>query len=124
MLSHLTFMHSFVQNYIICYGSDGHIQIENVNDCGSCENHPIFESAEITISYLSSTDCNDVSLDENCLDDAQFFSKNKITINAGNQKNNIFIFRSGNHKRTLNKIDTITFGNNILENYTTVSLII
>ena len=124
LLSHITFMHSVVQNFVLCYGNDGHIQIEDVNDSESCESHSTFESEETTTVYINSADCEDVNLNENCFEEEQFISKNRIAINCDVLRSKNFSVRNENWKNNFNKNYQTKFGNNILESYTTVSLII
>ena len=124
MLSQVVFTHSIVQDIVICYSNDGHIQLENVNDPVSCENRSIFEIEETTIPYFIKVDCEDQSLHGNCLENKHFISNNKIAINIGILKNSVFVYRLENNKKTFTKIDKNSFGNHILESYNTVSLII
>ncbi len=124
MLSHITFMHNIAYDYVLCYGNDGHIEIENVNESENCKNHSLFEVAKTITTYISSIDCEDVSLDENCFEEEQFIFNKRVNTYAVILKNNIFISLTENRKKATDKIETNRFENNVLESYTTVSLII
>ncbi len=124
MLSQVAFTHSIVQDLVICYSNDGHIQLENVNDPISCENRSIFETEAATIPYFNKVDCEDQSLHGNCLENKPLVSNNKIVGNISIQKNSIFILQLEKYKNTFKKFDTCSFENHILESYNTVSLII
>ncbi|NHZ87128.1 MAG: hypothetical protein GWP19_14855 [Planctomycetia bacterium] len=123
MLSQLAFSHSIAQDIVICYGNDGHIQLENINDSLSCEKRLISET-ETILPYFIKVDCQDKSLNGGCLENEPFISNNKTVINLGILKNNIFVFRLVNNRNTFTKIDKNAFGNHVLESYNTVSLII
>jgi hypothetical protein len=122
MLSHMIFMHSFLENYVICYGNDGHIEIENVNDSESCDDHSLAEYR--TSSIISNSDCQDFNLEENCFNDEQLIFQNQIKINAGIKKEEAFISDLKNKFQTFIKIETNIYFNNTLENYSTISLLI
>lgn len=122
LLSHIIFMHSFLENYVICHGTDGHIEIENVGDSASCDDHSLAEY--VSNSKISNADCKDFSLEENCLSDEQLIFKNQIKFNAGIQKEEAFISEFKNKYLTFIMIETNIYSNNILENYSTISLLI
>lgn len=124
MLSHITFMHNIVHDYVICYGDDGHIEIENVNDCADCAPPSMFDSETTSSSQLSSKDCEDVSLDVNCFEEEQYISKNNISINRSILKNKMFSFQIGNSESNSILNNKIVLENNILKNYTSISLLI
>jgi len=124
MLSHITFMHNIVHDYVICYGDDGHIEIENVNDCTECTPPSMFDGQETPSSQLSSKDCEDVSLDVNCFEEEQYVSKNNISINRSILKSKMFSFQISNHENNTFLNNKNVLENNILESYTNISLLI
>lgn len=125
MLSHLTFIHNFIYDYVLCYGNDGHIQIENINEFENCKSRSIFEVEKTISTYIiSSVDCEDVSLDENCFEEEQFIFNKRVNSYAVILKSNISIYLTENQKNGTDKIEINRFGSNVLENYTTVSLLI
>ncbi|MFH1528977.1 MAG: hypothetical protein ABIJ40_11380 [Bacteroidota bacterium] len=128
MLSHVTFLHNYFDNYILCYGADGRIAIENANDFSECEGVKIFDKEvrpnNTGATTVDNTDCEDVSLDENCFEENQFLSKNKIVIPDYILKTNQLVLPSENEVNSFHQIDFNLTDNTILENYTTVSLLI
>lgn len=128
MLSHLTYLHELLDNYVLCYGNDGHIAIENINNDFECE--ITHSSKSMVYSNISSNtsfqnnNCNDVSLGNDCYEDSQFLidSKTNFTFNT-----NPFILNLPRTKQKpvfLDIKDQLFSKNLILENYTTVSLLI
>ena len=124
MLSHITFMHNLVHDYILCYGNDGHIEIENVNDCTECAPHSMFDTEATSSSQISSKDCDDVSLDINCFEEEQYISKNKTSIDRNTLKSKMFSFQIGNSENNSVLNNKNILENNILESYTNISLLI
>ena len=127
MISHLSYFHNILENYVVCYGSDGHIAIENLNSNSECSNVDLNLSSSISGEIImANNDCEDVSLGENCSKDAKNISENKTTLSFELQKNacQILSFDTDKHKPTFNNSHSIKIANNILENYTTVLLLI
>lgn len=125
MLSHVTYLHDFLDRYVLCYGSDGHIAIESLDDCNDCENisSSIYLINEFS-TLIQDNNCNDLSINGNCFEDAQFLLKST----------NVFELSKNVHiKHIYNPPLEIEFAkiqicqksyNPILDNYTTVSLLI
>lgn len=124
MLSHITFIHNIVHDYVLCYGNDGHIEIENVNDCTDCAPQSMFDTQTASSSQISSKDCNDISLNENCFEEEQYLSKNNTSINRSIQKSKLFSFLNGNPKNNFNLDNKNRLENNILESYSNILLLI
>jgi len=124
ILSHITFMHNVVHDYVVCYGNDGHIQVENVDDCGSCDTHSIFDIEEISTSQFSSKNCEDVSLGINCFEEEQYISQNKISINRTILQSEMHLFKIEDIENTSNQKNNSILKNKTLESYTTISLIL
>ncbi len=126
MISHLTILHHILQDYVLCNGADGHVAIENVNECESCSNISSFTI--FTLAGQSFTDvdgCQDTRLDENCIDENEFIPKNRINLNVD------LVYTSETNTPTQNEWKKYKFTdkdfckeNHILKNYTTVSLLI
>ena len=128
MISHLTYLHDFLDNYILCYGNDGHVAVENTNDSSDCESNSF--SIEFEPNYLSDNatfhddNCNDVSLHNNCVEDNQFLLDNKTSIPFNTH---VIAQRFPRTKQKLKYSEIkehLSIINPILESYTTVSLII
>ena len=125
MLSHVTYLHDFLDRYVLCYGSDGHIAIENLDDCTDCEN--ISSSHYFTNGFspvIQENNCNDLSINSNCFEDAQFLLK---TTNVFELNKNVHIKLVYNPPLEIEfaKIEICQKSYNpILDNYTTVSLLI
>lgn len=124
MLSHITFIHNIVHDYVLCYGNDGHIEIENVNDCTDCSPRSRFDTHTASSSQISSKDCSDISLEENCFEEEQYLSKNKTSINRSSQKSKLFSFLNGNLENNFSLDNKNRLENNILVNYSNISLLI
>lgn len=126
ILSHLSYFHNVLENYIVCYGSDGHVEIENINSNSECSNIDMTRSS----SYMGeiivpNSDCKDVSLSVNCFEDDKIISENKIISSFDIQKNISQVLSFADKQiPTFNYFNSIKIANNILENYTTVSLLI
>ena len=99
LISHLSFFHNLLDNYVICSGSDGHIAIENVNDCDECSNIQ-FNGYTKTVEF-SSQDCEDTALDQNCFEDDEFIPKDRIVITANIVKL-AAIFENTNYEKEFN----------------------
>jgi hypothetical protein len=128
MLSHVTYFHDILDNYVICYGTDGHVEIENINNPSDCiistqEQNNLPNEISFKNNYQDNN-CNDISLHSNCFEDSQFLSDKKITssfnlnclvqqLPRSNEKENFSIFFH-NQK----------FINQTLQNYSTVTLLI
>lgn len=124
ILSHITFIHNIMHNYVICYGSDGHIEVENINECDDCTPHSMFNDKEESSSKLTTKDCEDVSLDINCFEEEQYISQNKILINRTILESDMFLFQDKDLENISNQKEKTIFENKILESYTTISLLI
>jgi len=125
LLWHIIFMHSVWNDYVICFEPDGNIEIENVNDCEECsiglEESMLIESG---IALIIDCECIDISLAGNCSEDEPLPIKNRVSIDVGKLKNNIPGFQIYTNNRFPIKSNPTLPANYILENYTTVSLII
>ena len=124
ILSHITFMHNIVHDYVICYGNDGHIEVEKINDCVDCTPHSMFDNKESASSKISSKDCEDASLDINCFEEEQYITQNKIFINRTILESDMFLFQDDDIEIISNQKEKTIFKNKILESYTTISLLI
>jgi len=109
-----------MSEYVLCIGSDGHIAIENVNDCEECGD--IQYNGDTNSVEFNSQDCEDVALDQNCFEDAQFIPKDKIVIAANIVKLATILDNSHNEKEFNHPYINRDFENPALESYTTISL--
>lgn len=121
-VSHLTFFHNLLDDYVICSGNDGHIAIENANECDECSD--IQFNGYTKSVELSSQDCKDVALNQNCFEDAQFIPKDKIFVTANIVKLGTILDNSHKEKEFNHSYINHDFENPILERYTSVSLLI
>lgn len=121
-ISHFTFAHELTSGFILCKGNDSHLAIEKIND--------FLKSNASGLSMqnnqeCSNTDCEDISLHENCFEKEQTLPKTRVNLSDGNL-NIVFIlsmsFYDLDYKFTSTTINKST--KSILENRTTVSLII
>lgn len=125
MLSHITYLHDLLDSYVLCYGSDGHIAIESLDDCNDCKN--ISSSHYVANEFstlIQENNCNDLSINNNCFEDAQFLldKKNITSINL-----NCFIQQLPRlHQKEIfsNILNSPEVLNQTLHNYSTVSLLI
>ena len=78
LVSHLTLAHDLISEYVLCTGSDGHVAIENVNECEECSN--IQFNGDTKLVVISIQDCEDVALDQNCLKMMNLFPKIKLLL--------------------------------------------
>ncbi len=126
MFSHLTFFHGYFQDYVICYGNDGHVAIENLDDCNECSTlnfSDLFSSAQNVI--IEDIDCKDIALDENCFEDENFIAKNKVLFANNLRKTKPIIINLAIDQNKRNSYTLVgKFKNSITEIYSTVSLII
>jgi len=117
-------MHTIVHDYLLCYGTDGHIEIENVNVLSDCAPHSILDIQATSSTKLSSNNCKDISFDENCFEEEEYLTQDKTSINRNIQKNKKFSFPKWNlgNNSCLKSFNVLE--NNILENYSNISLLI
>jgi hypothetical protein len=124
LLSHLTFLHNVLEAYVICFGTDGHITVEEVKDCDECSNNEFLLSNNAANIELKNVDCKDIPLDQYCLEVNQFIIKNKAGISDNVLKLTSVLSESGGELKYYYSINEKSVKNHILENYTTVSLLI
>ncbi len=126
MVSHLTILHRFLQDYVLCNGSDGHISIENVNEYAACSNTSSFTISVLPgLSISVADECKDTRLNENCIDENEFILENRTNLNVDLINRWQIIASPENLLKNYNFSDRNVFKENpILENYTTVSLLI
>lgn len=77
-VSHLTFAHEFVAEYVICTDSEGTVSIQKCYDCTDCSTSGSQQNISSTNSVKQ--DCDDVHLGENCFEHEQFLHKDKVII--------------------------------------------
>ncbi len=123
MFSHTSFFHEYLQNYVLCFGNDGHIQIENINDCEECTNLDFLTTTYPGKIIVQSSDCEDIPLDEHCFEENQFISQRNIISTIGIQLP-VISFLSSGKKVLFYNLDFTSTNNPILENYKKVSLTI
>lgn len=121
-ISHLTFAHELMSEYVICNGTDGHVAIENVNDCDDCNDINYLEPTNDV--EIKQQDCEDVSLNKNCFEEEQFQPKDKIIISFYSIIISVLPEPTEDQRINFNYINHYKITDPILENYTTVSLII
>lgn len=122
LLGHLTFIHDIIKNYVLCYGADGHIAIEKVNECVKCPE--LNDFIELGYPSINCVNCEDVSLDQNCIAEGQFLTKNKDAVSAELIKTSVNILKPDNRLNTILAVDLHQNINPTLQNYSTVSLLI
>ncbi|MCF6271013.1 MAG: hypothetical protein L3J41_14970 [Melioribacteraceae bacterium] len=123
MLSHITLMHSVVENYFVCYGNDGHIEVENINNNKNCADHSTIEDIKTNALSFSIADCDDVNFSDNCFEEDQFIFNHKISLEV-NQGKSILFFLNEKDSRIFHTNFSNKFKNNILESYSKISLLI
>ncbi len=125
ILSHTTYLHNLLDSYVLCYGSDGHLEVENIDDCSDCKN--VASSDQMSNKFTSNfqeNNCNDISLDGNCFEDVQYLIKNvKILTSQNNSSVELFYSPDQKVKFTNTNIFVKNY-NPALQNYSTVLLII
>ena len=123
ILWHIVIVHNVFQNYVICYGNDGHIEIENPLECENCS-YPVQDYLLVAggNTVLNNNDCEDMSLDENCFDDNQFITKNNVNFSLILIKSNFIKIQPEQINNLFKVITNEITRNNILSNYSTVSL--
>ena len=120
IFSHVSYLHDLLDNYILCHGKDGHIAIENINDCSSCDVVNILN----TNTAISNNDCDDFSLNEHCFEEEKYLSQSKVFIDSNLLKKCSGYLKVNNKNVEENRIQEHLFHNTILKTYTTVSLLI
>jgi hypothetical protein len=116
-----------LENYVVCYGFDGHVEVENINNSYECSSIDMMRSSSYMGEIVvSNSDCKDVSLGVNCFENDIIISENKTSSRIDIQKyiTHILSFDANKNIPTFNFFNSIKIINNILENYTTVSLLI
>ncbi len=123
MFSHFTFMHTIIHDYVLCYGNDGHVEIENVSECLDCSPHSMLDT-QVNSTQLSSNQCNDKSIDDNCFEEEEYLTQNKTLINRSIQKSKKLSFPKWDPENSSSLKNINVLENNILENYSNISLLI
>ncbi|MFA8342811.1 MAG: hypothetical protein ACEPO8_07530 [Rhodothermaceae bacterium] len=118
LFSHITLIHNFEQNYIICSEDNGRVHIEEIGN-SHCHN-----ATDLFSNLISNKDCEDENIDENCFEENQLLTKNNIISKLIKVKNNISGILPAVDNKTKNSFDIIPQVNNTLENYSTVLLLI
>jgi len=126
MVSHLTFLHNILQDYVLCNGANGHIAVENIEESIACST---FSSFNISINNGQNTFeidyCEDTPLDENCIEESEFIPKDKVDLNIDLTSKREIISPIENEFKNYISIDkSLVKENQILGSYTTVSLLI
>ncbi|VAX15509.1 hypothetical protein MNBD_IGNAVI01-3030 [hydrothermal vent metagenome] len=126
MFSHLTFLHNFFQDYVLCNELDGNVTVENINEHAAFSNS---SSSAISItagqSIYDVNNCQDTLLDEYCIDENGFIPKDKVDLNVNLANTWETITPSENEFKIYKFVDkTLLKENHILKNYSTVSLLI
>lgn len=126
IVSHFMYLHNVLQNYVLCNGSDGHVAVENVDECAACSNISSFTiSAATSQNIYDVDDCVDTRLNENCIDENKFIPKDKINVIVDLTNTWEIITPTENEFKSYNFYAQDLFKENrILKNYITVSLII
>ena len=125
MLSHVSFFHEYLKNYVICYEPNGDVQVENINDCEECTNiNLIIPSAVPTESSVNKTDCLDFPLDGDFFSHHQFITKNSNVLITNNILSSVPTFIKINSNIDFRNYKNTLIKNLILENFTSVLLII
>jgi hypothetical protein len=106
---------------VVCFGTDGHIAVEKVNECDECTEAEFLTSSDIEVRRA---DCEDISLDQNCFEINQFVAKNKIDISKNIYELTEILSEPKTEKKYHCSINNNKDKNLILKNYTTVSLLI
>ncbi|MBU1098081.1 MAG: hypothetical protein KKB34_16475 [Bacteroidetes bacterium] len=125
IIGHATFFHHVIDKYFVCYGADGHVAIEKVNECENCsDNHYLIEQNAVKTASINNNNCIDVSLHDFCYEANQYITKNIILIPSLLPQNYSNIFQPD--EKTILSFLTYNylFRNPPLHNYTTVSLLI
>jgi len=128
MLSHTTYLHDYLENYVLCYGVDGHVAIENVDDCSDCS---IISTLIIPIGasqyskiFSANEDCQDFSLNSECFEENEFLIVNKTAKSYSSSISLLELPRLNQKSISSGIINSSEISNLILQNYTTVLLII
>ena len=123
LLSHLTILHNFLEDYVICYGSDGHIAVENVNDCVECPSIDFSTLDYSAIEGVKNSECEDISLDQHCFAENQFITKNNVDLPNFIIAIKTVLSRQENQVNRYHSLNNNNI-NRILDSYTTISLLI
>ena len=128
LLSHVTYFHDLLDNYVVCYGTDGHIAIENIIDSSDCINpsqkNSNFQNELNISSNYEDNNCNDISLHSNCFEDSQFLLDKKISPSINFDFFIQFLPRLYQKEIFSHKLKSIEPLNQALQNYSTVTLLI
>jgi hypothetical protein len=111
-----------MSEYVICTGTDGHIAIENVNDCDECNDINYTEPTNDV--EIKQQDCEDIALNEYCFEEEQFPPKDKIILSFYSITISILPEPDEDQRCKTNFNDYIKISDPILESYTSVSLLI
>ncbi len=124
ILSHVTLLHTFAKDLVVCLNDNGNVKIEKINDCEECTTSlEVLLNSGFNKKSISDIDCEDIPLDEFCFEENQLLPKADVlfwklfvtaivpNINEYTAVNYIVISGESSY-------------NFILQNYTSVSLLI
>ncbi len=126
LVSHITFLHNIMQDYVLCKGADGHVAVENIEETYSCPNSLSFEISIYTgQSIFNVNSCEDTRFDENCIEESEFIPQSNSNSTIDLTSNCEIVQPTKNTFKNYKFIVKDLFDKNyILQNYTTVSLLI
>ena len=120
ILSHITYLHNYLDDYILCYGNDGHITIEKLSDCNECSNLDLIS----TNIYFDYDDCTDFPILNSCFEDTEFLVDKKVNISLNLVSNKRYVLNPQPKTKHTQTIKYNTLKDSILESYSTISLLI
>ena len=125
MLSHVTFLHNYLDDYVLCYGNDGHTAIEKLNDCDEYLNLEVRNSTEFNNNvHFNNDDCTDFPIFDSCFEDNEFVIDKKVNFGINFISNILHKVKPQYKTKHILITNLTTLKDSILESYSTVSLLI
>ncbi len=124
LLSHVTVIHTFVKDLVLCINDNGNVKIEKINDCESCA--PFLTDVfgvENGGQNLSDISCEDIPLEKFCFEENQLITKTDIFLWKLSVSSILPQLNNSDPDTYLIPLNT-TIKNFTLSNYTSVLLLI
>jgi hypothetical protein len=109
----------------LCYGHDGHVATEKLSDCDECSNIDLDSFTEFNTNiYFDYDDCEDFPIMNSCFEDNEFVLGKRENVRINLIANLKYIPKPEPKIKHLRTTNQTILKDSILENYSTISLLI
>ncbi len=123
-VGHITLIHSYVEDLVLCVSYDGEVKLEQVNGADECSPElQLTTAGSVTGEFFSTNDCEDIPLESFCTNDEQTLPKNSFSVVKFSLPE-ISIKIADFERKTFRITQKQTVINTSLDNFTSVLLLI